>query len=148
MEMTGVVLRQYDDGGTSWVLSAGRVDYERISGEAALDGAELRQGWRRLDGRHVGITLMAPRGRARLEEGSVSMSGGVTCTDSDGNVVTTAVLEYDRNTRVMTAPGPVRFEGRGFMLESAAMKAFMGEERYDFGGGVRGRFMPRGADGK
>jgi LPS export ABC transporter protein LptC len=142
MEMTGVRLRQYDETGPVWTLVAKGVDYERNTGEAVLRDAELRQAWTRPDGRRVDIVLLAPAGRARMNEGSVQMSGGVRCLDADGNSVETAAVDYDKGKRAMTAPGHVRFEGKGVVLESASFSADLEAGVYDFLGGVTGRFDP------
>jgi LPS export ABC transporter protein LptC len=142
MNLEGAGLRQYSRHGLEWVLLADAVEYERNTGEAILKRIDLKHTWRRPDGRVVDVVMRAPDGRARIDEGAVRLSGGVTIRDSDENTVTAAEIDYDRSKKTLRSPGQVVFNGRGARFESPVFHADLDASVFTFSGGVRGRFDP------
>ena len=119
-----------------------RIELSAVVGEIVLTG-----------GRSAGIT--APDGALRPRDRSLTLSGGVELSTSDGYVLRTDAAEADMASRIIRLPGPLTGKGAGGELQAGSMRAWSegagpdgqggaGRNGYiiRFEGGVRVVFQP------
>lgn len=134
MYLAGVHQTATRDGAVQWELNAGSAELEAGSGRMILKAPEvefiLENGSR--------VRLTADSGILNTKTNDIEVRGNV-CVKDSRYTLTTEMLSYDHEKRILFSTLPVHIAARAVALSAAAMRYDLNTSQALFSGMVKGR---------
>jgi LPS export ABC transporter protein LptC len=134
MYLAGVHQTATRDGAVQWELNAGSAELEAESGRMILKAPEvefiLENGCR--------VRLTADTGVLNTKTNDIEVRGNV-CVKDSRYTLTTEMLAYEHEKRVLYSTSPVHIAARAVTLNAASMRYDLNTSQALFSGMVKGR---------
>jgi len=125
-EMQEILLTEIQEGDKKWVLKAARADYVRDK-----DRIVLTRVWVEIYGLEGGtMTITGDTGFIGMKSRDLTLSGNVQAKGPNYTFVSDEV-HYNPQTRILSAPGPVRLESPRVSVEGSNMTVDLKTHKLD-----------------